>query len=158
MQYDKARSMRKVFKSEDVKNAIINKLLEIAPQYAVYKEAMTAPEYPHFFVHLVKADDTPLRSSYHNVQYSFDLRYRVASDPSTDMRLEANLDEMALKLMTYFNLIECTDGTIYRVEDKDYEKTDGVLHFFFKVTAQVLLNDNTEHSKFGAISVNVGVK
>ena len=150
---------RKELKSEDVKNAIINKLLDIAPQYDVYKEAVTSPKYPHFFVHLIKVDDTPLRAGYHNLRYSFDLRYRVASDPSADLRLQADLDEMALQLMTYFNLIECSDGTKYRVEEKDYEKTDGVLHFFFKVTAQIKIVDDVEVGKLGQLEkVNINAR
>lgn len=150
---------RKELKSEDIKNAIVARLLDIAPQYDVYKEAMTVPTYPYFFVHLIKVDDTPMRAGYHNLRYSFDLRYRVASDPSTNLRLQADLDDMALQLITAFNLIECTDGTKYHVEDKDYEKTDGVLHFFFKITAQIKIVDTEDIGKLGELeSVNIATR
>ena len=64
----------------------------------------------------------------------------MASDPSTDLRLEQKLDEMALKLMAGLNIIECNDVKI-RIEDKNYEKTEGVLHFFCKVNLQAELVD-----------------
>lgn len=126
-------------KSEEVKNAVAARLLRIA-SVAVYKEAVTVPLYPHFFVHLVSVTDEEQRKNHHILTYSFDLRYRVASDPSTDLRLEQKLDEMALKLMAGLNIIECNDVKI-RIEDKNYEKQDGVLHFFCKVNLQAELVD-----------------
>jgi hypothetical protein len=126
-------------KSEEVKNAVAARLLRIA-SVAVYKEAVTVPLYPHFFVHLVSVTDEEQRKNHHILTYSFDLRYRVASDPSTDLRLEQKLDEMALKLMAGLNIIECNDVKI-RIEDKNYEKTEGVLHFFCKVNLQAELVD-----------------
>lgn len=126
-------------KSEEVKNAVAARLLRIA-SVAVYKEAVTVPLYPHFFVHLVSVTDEEQRKNHHILTYSFDLRYRVASDPSTDLRLEQKLDEMALKLMSGLNIIECNDVKI-RIEDKNYEKTEGVLHFFCKVNLQAELVD-----------------
>lgn len=126
-------------KSEEVKNAVAARLLRIA-SVAVYKEAVTSPKYPHFFVHQVLLADEERRKNHHILTYSFDLRYRVASDPSTDLRLEQKLDEMALKLMAGLNIIECNDVKI-RIEDKNYEKTDGVLHFFCKVNLQAELVD-----------------
>lgn len=126
-------------KSEEVKNAVAARLLRIA-SVAVYKEAVTVPLYPHFFVHLVSVTDEEQRKNHHILTYSFDLRYRVASDPSTDLRLEQKLDEMALKLMVGLNIIECNDVKI-RIEDKNYEKTEGVLHFFCKVNLQAELVD-----------------
>lgn len=126
-------------KSEEVKNAVAARLLRIA-SVAVYKEAVTVPLYPHFFVHLVSVTDEEQRKNHHILTYSFDLRYRVASDPSTDLRLEQKLDEMALKLMAGLNIIECNDVKI-RIEDKNYEKQEGVLHFFCKVNLQAELVD-----------------
>lgn len=141
-------------KSEEIKNAIVTRLLQIAP-IAVYKEATTSPKYPHFFVHLLSVTDEEERKNHHILTYSFDLRYRVASDPSTDLRLEQKLDEMGLKLYAGFNIIDCNDIKI-RVEDKNYEKTDGVLHFFFKVILQTVLEDSENiPARQGKIKVEV---
>ena len=143
-------------RSEEIKNAIAARLLEIASN--VYKEAVTSPKYPHFFIHLVSVTDEEQRKNHHILTYSFDLRYRVASDPSTDLRLEQKLDETALKLMAGLNIIDCGDVKI-RIEDKNYEKTDGVLHFFCKVKLQTLLEDmDVETIKQGKLAVTVEAK
>ena len=123
----------------------------------MYKEAATSPKYPHFFIHLVSVSDEEQRKNHHILTYSLDLRYRVASDPSTDLRLEQKLDEIALKLMAGLNIIDCGDVKI-RIEDKNYEKTDGVLHFFCKVIMQAELNTNEETIKMNKINMAIGVK
>lgn len=123
----------------------------------MYKEAATSPKYPHFFIHLVSVSDEEQRKNHHILTYSLDLRYRVASDPSTDLRLEQKLDETALKLMAVLNIIDCGDVKI-RIEDKNYEKTDGVLHFFCKVNMQAELNTNEETKKFSRLKLKIGVK
>ena len=125
-------------KSEDVKQAIVQRLLEIAPNVAVYKEAKTAPEYPHFFVYQINLTDVEERKNYHILSYSMTVRYRVASDPSTDLKLEQNLDSMSLKLMRGFNIIDFGDGKI-RCTEKSTEKVDGVLHFFCTLNTFIIL-------------------
>ena len=144
-------------KSEEVKNAIVSRLLEIAPNVAVYKEAVTVPKYPHFFVHLISVSDEEERKDYHILNYSFDVRYRVASDSSTDLKLEQNLDAMALKLLSEFNIITCGDIKI-RLEGKRYEKQDGVLHFFFDTDLYTVVFDNEEHVKMNSLTEEVGLK
>ena len=104
-------------KSEEVKNAIASALMRIAPGTAVYKEAVTLPEYPHFFVHLLEVSDDEDRRGRHHLRYSFDLRYRVRSDPSTAIRLEQDIDAAALALMAGLNVIPCGDEKI-RINDK----------------------------------------
>lgn len=142
-------------KSEEVKNAIASALMRIAPGTAVYKEAVTLPEYPHFFVHLLEVSDDEDRRGRHHLRYSFDLRYRVRSDPSTDIRLEQDIDAAALALMVGLNVIPCGDEKI-RIEDKRYEKVDGVLHFFCSVTMQVMLKDTeAETVKQGKLDVEI---
>ena len=149
----------KELKSDDIKNAIADTLLEVAPQYAVFKEAMTKPTYPHFYIHLINVDDTEERKYHHRITYSFDVRFRIASDQSTDLTLQRDLDEMALQLLAAFDILECTDGVKVRCADKNYEKTDGVLHFFFKITVQTkLVNQNDDTQKLGkleSVSVNI---
>ena len=149
----------KELKSQEIKNSISRTLLDIAPECTVYTEAMNAPEYPHLFVHLISADDTYLREGYHNLKYSFDVRYRVASDPSEKQSvLQGMLDDMALRLFGGLNIIESAsgDGTKWRCEEKNYEKTDGVLHFFFKITAQIKIVPKDESGRLGKLErVNI---
>lgn len=145
-------------RSDEVKNAIAARLMQVEPSAAVYKEATTTPKYPHFFVHLISISDDEDRKNRHILSYSFDLRYRVASDPSTDLRLESDLDAMALRLMAGLNIIPCNDIKI-RCEDKNYEKTDGVLHFFLTVNLQTLLKDlDDDTPKQEKLSVEVEMK
>lgn len=145
-------------RSEDVKNAVTARLLESAPECAVYKEAVTSPAYPHFFVHLISVTDEEQRKRRHILSYSFDLRYRVASDPSTDLKLLSGLDAMALRLMAAMDIIPCGDVMI-RCEDKSYEKTDGVLHFFLTVRMQAMLKDTADDTeKLGKLEVSVATR
>lgn len=145
----------KALQADEIKNAIAARLLEVAPDCDVYREAVTKPSYPHFFVHLINVTDEEGRKKRHILTYSFDLRYRVRSDPSTDLRLNSDLDAMALKLMVGFNIIDCNDVKI-RCEDKHYEKTDGVLHFFCEIKIQALLvNLSDKTTKMNKITVEI---
>lgn len=117
---------------ENVKQAIVQQLLKIFPSIKVYKEAITTPQYPHFFVYQISVVDTEERKKYHLMSYAMDVRYRVKPDSSTDLKLEQNLDDMGMKLLQNFNIIDFADEKI-RVKEKNTEKVDGVLHFTFNV-------------------------
>ena len=118
--------------SEDVKQAITQRLLELFPGIAVYKEAKTNVIYPHFFVYQINLSNEEERKDYFLLHYSMEIRYRVASDSSTDLKLEQNLDGMGLKLLQGFNIIDFEDEKV-RCKEKSIEKVDGVLHFFFTI-------------------------
>ncbi len=141
-------------KSEDVKQAIVQRLLEIAPNVAVYKEAKTAPEYPHFFVYQITLSDVEDRKNHHILNYSMTIRYRVASDPSTDLKLEQNLDNMSLRLMQAFNIIDFGEFKI-RCIDKSTEKVDGVLHFFCTLNVLAKAVSDEETVKQNKLSLEV---
>lgn len=118
--------------SEDVKQAIAQRLLNLFPNITVYKEAKTNVLYPHFFIYQISIVDTEERKDYHILSYSMEIRYRVASDPSTNLKLQQNIDEMSLKLLQNFNIIDFENEKI-RVKNKTTEKVDGVLHFTFTI-------------------------
>ena len=117
---------------ENVKQAVVQQLLKIFPSIKVYKEAITTPQYPHFFVYQISVVDTEERKKYHLMSYAMDVRYRVKPDSSTDLKLEQNLDDMGMKLLQNFNIIDFADEKI-RVKEKNTEKVDGVLHFTFNI-------------------------
>ena len=117
---------------ENVKQAIVQQLLKTFPNIKVYKEAITTPQYPHFFVYQISVVDTEERKKYHLMSYAMDVRYRVKPDSSTDLKLEQNLDDMGMKLLQNFNIIDFADEKI-RVKEKNTEKVGGVLHFTFNV-------------------------
>lgn len=144
-----------VLREEEIKNAIVARLMEMAPNCEVYKEATTVPVFPHFFVHLLEMSDEEDRRGIHLLNYSFDLRYRVKSDPSTDLKLEQDLDAMALKVLAGLNVIPCGERKI-RVEGKRYEKVDGVLHLFCSVTMMVVLpDDDSETVKQNKLDIGI---
>lgn len=117
-----------LIESEDVKQAIVERLLELFPDVAVYKEANTNVVYPHFFVHQVNLIDESERQGRHLLYYYMEIRYRVAPDPSTNLNLQRDLDEKTLKLSQGFNIIDFEDEKV-RCTNKSFEKSDGVLLF-----------------------------
>ena len=141
--------------SEDVKEAIIKRLLEIAPDVEVYKEATTNVKYPHFFVHQINITDEEERKDYHLLSYSMDIRYRTVSDPSTDLKLNQNLAEMGMKLLVNFNTIDFENSKI-KCKDKSVENQDGVLHFFTTLQILTKLDKNEENIKQNKLGVNFG--
>lgn len=133
-------------KSDDVKEAVVKKLIEVFPGMAVYKEAVTTPSYPHFFVYQTGVVDTEERSGYHILSYSMDVRYREASDPSTVSKLQQRLDNVGFALLLNFDLLDFNDSLI-RCVDKSLEKNDGVLHFMCTFTPLAKKKNNVENIK-----------
>ena len=130
--------------SEDVKQAIAQRLLNLFPNITVYKEAKTNVLYPHFFIYQISIVDTEERKDHHILSYSMEIRYRVTSDPSTNLKLQQNIDEMSLKLLQNFNIIDFENEKI-RVKNKTTEKVDGVLHFTFTIDilAKIVSDEET---------------
>ena len=140
--------------SEDVKQAVTQRLLELFPNITVYKEAKTNVVYPHFFVYQINLSNEEERKDYFLLHYSMEIRYRVASDSSTDLKLEQNLDNMGLKLLQGFNIIDFEDEKV-RCKGKSVEKVDGVLHFFFTIDILAKYADDGEHIKQNKLGLEV---
>lgn len=139
---------------ELIKQSIISELLRMFPEVSVYKEAKTSLSYPHFFIYQISLSDEQERKNYHILTYSMDIRYRVASDPSTDLKLQQNIDSVALKLLNSFNIISCRNEFI-RCENKSIEKENGVLHFMFNIRIMVKNVSDEENNKFDKLKVEV---
>lgn len=140
--------------SEDIKQCIVEQLLKIAPDVAIYKEAKSKVVYPHFFVYQVNVIDEEERKNVHFITYSIDVRYRVVDDPSTDLKLQQNLDSMTLTLLSKFNIINFEDSKV-RCLDKNCEKVDGVLHFFFKIKLMIQDVMEKENNKLRNLELEV---
>ena len=125
-----------IIESEDVKQAVVERLLQVFPNVSVYKEASSVVTYPHFFVYQVIVLDDEDRKDVHILDYTMEIRYRVASDPTTDLTLERDLDNMGLKLLQQFNIIDF-EGEKVRCTEKYINKADGILHFFFTIKLMV---------------------
>lgn len=147
-----------IITSEDVKNSIVSRLLELFPDISVYKEAKTSPLYPHFFVYQLNLSVDKERKDYYIYDYSMDIRYRTSSDPSTNLKLQQDLDSISLILLNNMDIIKCKNSYI-RCEQKNIEKVDGVLHFFchFRILIR-LENENEDIRKFSDMEVDINVR
>lgn len=139
---------------EDVKQAVVQRLLEMFPNVSVYKEAKTSVEYPHFFVRQISVTCNEERHNYFLLSYSMEVRYRAASDPSTDLNLERNLDNVGFKLLRSFDVIDFETEKI-RCKGKSLEKVDGVLHLLFNVDIMAKLVSDEEAVKQNKLVMGV---
>lgn len=129
--------------SEDVKEAISNKLLRTFPKVDVYKEAVSDETYPNFFITLIEIGVEVQRKNWQILTYAFDVRYRNVNDPTTDSKLQENLDKIGFVLLQVFDIIPFESSKI-RIHDKRLEIVDGVLHFLFNVRLYVVKFDENE--------------
>lgn len=149
-----------MIESEDVKQAIAERLLELFPEVNVYKEAKTNILYPHFFVYQINLMIEDERKNRFILYYMMEIRYRVAPDPSTDLTLQRDLDEIALKLLQGFDIIDMEDEKV-RCTDKSIEKSDGVLLFTMTIPIMVKVSDegsikqNTLSVKMDNLNANI---
>ena len=142
---------------EDVKQAVVERLLEAFPDIAVYKEAKTNVVYPHFFVHQINLIDEGERMNHHILYYSMEIRYRTAADSSTDLKLQQNLDTMGLKLSENFNIMDFESSKV-RCIDKSTEKSDGVLLFYFGVRIPAIEVSYEEYVKQRRLSPRISIQ
>lgn len=140
------------FGGDDVKTATVRRLLEAFPGIAVYKEAVSKPSYPHFFVRQINLSDEMDRRGVHLLTYSMNVRYRAASDSSTVPNLEQALDDIGLRLSECLNLLDFGNVKIRCVE-KSAEKEDGVLQFFFSAVAMAFEKKDESTNKFEKLEV-----
>lgn len=144
--------------SEDVKQAIIQRLLEIFPSTSVYKEAKSNVSYPHFFVYQRNLTDKEERKGCHIITYKIDVIYRVAGDSSTDLKLQQNLDNVIFKLTQKFNIIDFEESKI-KCTNKTFDKSDGELHFLFDVVIMAYdTSYNDDDYKMGKFNLSMRLK
>lgn len=121
---------------ETIKNAIFGKLKELFPSVAVYKEQITLPEFPNFFINQLNVSTVEDRKDRYFITYLMNIRYRQVGDISTEPKLEQRLDDVGINLIINFTDIEI-GGKPRKIIESYYEKVDGVLHFSCKVKLQV---------------------
>lgn len=128
---------------ETIKSAISLKLGEIFNNPYRYKENITKPKYPNFIIIQVDANATPkglsgtsntLNTKRNRIQldYSFNIQYRVAEDTELVHDLRQQLDDIGFKLLTNFTSINLE--VPIKIKNARYEIVDGVLQFFFDIT------------------------
>lgn len=117
---------------ETIKSATSLKLGEIFDNPIRYKESVTNVKYPNFFINQVSLDITPTGKNRVQLDYLMNIRYRVAEDTALITNLQQKLDEVGLKLCT--ELIELDLELPTKTKNRNYEKDDGILQFFFNIT------------------------
>lgn len=127
---------------ETLKSAISIKLGQLFDNPIRYKENITNPQYPNFFINQISSNVTSLQtkvqSAFNNdlkrmrIDYLFNIQYRLASNLETITNLKQQLDAVGFKLITKFTDIQL-EKPVYTT-NRRYEIVDGVLHFFFNIT------------------------
>lgn len=107
-----------------------------------YKENITKPKYPSFWIIQVSQSVTPkglsntsaLNSKRNRIQidYLINIQYRLAENTETVSNLRQQLDAVGLKLNTEFTELNLEKPT--KIKNARYEIVDGVLQFFFNIT------------------------
>lgn len=138
---------------ETIKSATSLKLGEIFNNPKRYKENVTKPEYPSFWIIQVNLTVTPAGIGTGRIQldYLMNIQYRVAQNTETITNLQQQLDDVGLKLNTQFNELDLELPT--KVKNKNYEKVDGVGQFTFNVTV-FATPETEEKEKLQDLNVN----
>lgn len=126
-----------VLSGETIKNSIARELNRIFPNVFVYKEEQTNPfQFPNFFILQLSVNSQEDRKDHYFQTFLYEIRYRHIADVELEPKIEKQLDDVGLKLITEFNRI-IIDNRPYRVLQTNYEKVDKVGHFTFQVRVQV---------------------
>ena len=136
---------------ETIKSATSLKLGEIFNNPKRYKEAVTNPTYPHFFIAQPQLEITPVGRTRLQLDYLINIRYRVAEDTAYITNLHQQLDDIGLKLCTQLLTLDLERPV--KTKNRYYEKDEGVLQFFFSVTV-FAVPEEAEIDKFKDYELN----
>lgn len=142
--------------SETVKSAFAQRLAELFPEVAIYKEKEDeADAFPNFFILLLTLTSTEDRKDHYWHNYFITIRYRQVADINTELKLQQKLDKIGIDLIT--NLVDIPiDGKPIKLKNCNIEKVDGVLHFFANVTIQVV-KEKEKYEKFQQLQQNINL-
>jgi hypothetical protein len=121
---------------ETIKSATSIKLGQIFDNPKRYKETVSKPVYPNFYITQLNLTITPTGRKRVQLDYLMNIQYRVAENTETISNLQQRLDEVGLKLCTELTELNLERPT--KTKNRDYEKADGVLQMFFNITVYAL--------------------
>lgn len=119
---------------DTVLNAIYKQLQKLYPEYTVYKNLISNPDYPNFFINQISVIPIPDTKNFWWLDYLFAIEYRHAEDLTIAMNLEETLDEVGFNLNE--NLWYLDDIKTW-IKDPSINKGEGVLSFTFNVRIRV---------------------
>lgn len=119
---------------ETIKSATSIKLGQIFDNPKRYKENVTKPTYPSFWIIQVNLAVTPagIGTGRIRLDYLINIQYRVAENTENITNLRQQLDAVGLKLNAEFNYLDLELPT--KVTNKNYEIVDGVGQFTFNIS------------------------
>ena len=106
---------------------------------------------PCFFIAVLKPEQTPLLGDRAIWRNPFDIHY-FPKEPGTN----AELYDVATKLMYYLRYITLPDGDMLRGMSISFEAVDGVLHFF--VSYNLIVNIPKELPTMETLTVDAKTK
>lgn len=139
---------------ETIKSATSLKLGQIFGNDVIrYKESVVNVKFPHFFISQVNLTQTPKGVGNGRVQldYLVNIRYRIASDLAQITNIQQQLDAVGLKLCNELTELDLELPT--KTKNRNYEKDDGVLQFFFNITV-FAMPQTEEKEKFKKYELN----
>jgi len=139
---------------ETIKSATSLKLGQIFGNDVIrYKESVVNVKFPHFFITQVNLTQTPKGVGNGRVQldYLVNIRYRIASDLAQITNIQQQLDAVGLKLCNELTELDLELPT--KTKNRNYEKDDGVLQFFFNITV-FAMPQTEEKEKFKKYELN----
>ncbi|MGB8455155.1 MAG: DUF6838 family protein [Anaerocolumna sp.] len=114
---------------EDIKEAIINRLLELYPGYTVYDEDMPAQyQKPSFLIHVKSQNYTNLLQGKFKAQINFDISYNSNDSEA----IKGDCVSIGQALLIGFDVISNC-----RIKNKKAETIENVLHFTFDIQYSV---------------------
>lgn len=119
---------------DTVLNAIYKQLQKLYPEHTVYKNLISNPDYPNFFINQISVIPIPDTKNFWWLDYLFAIEYRHAEDLTIAMNLEETLDEVGFNLNE--NLWYLEDIKTW-IKDPSINKGEGVLSFTFNVRIRV---------------------
>ncbi|WP_110954784.1 phage tail terminator family protein [Anaerosinus massiliensis] len=119
---------------DTVKSAVGKQLKTIFPDITWYKDSITIPKYPNFFVNQLQLTAVPDTLNRWWLNYLFSVEYRHATDVTTVQGLNTVLDEIAMQL--FANMDTLNDVKV-RTSNSRAEKSEGLLVFIFNVKLRV---------------------
>ncbi|WMJ78499.1 MULTISPECIES: phage tail terminator family protein [unclassified Sedimentibacter] len=112
---------------ENLKQSIVDKLIELYPEYAVYDEEMPqGTNEKSFFIAITGQDYGKRFNNKFKSSVSFDIAYFSNEEAG---KIKADCQNVQISLLRNFD-----SAGIYRVLNKKAAITDNVLHFTFNVT------------------------
>lgn len=138
---------------ETIKSATSIKLGQIFNNPKRYKENITNPVYPNFWIKQINQNITPMGIGTKRIQldYLMNIQYRIAENTELITNLQQQLDEVGLKLCTEFTELDLELPT--KVKNAYYEKEEGILHFFFNITV-FAIPETDEDEKMKKLELN----